>query len=195
MWLDLGGSRFELLRNHPPVMPGVSANAREAQTLTIYGGELYAGVWPWGAGWGFDRNRRDWRLAGRVFTHPKPTDATTHPYGKESTALDPVLKRWGQRVTRLIPHGESLWISTSAKGSDPYDPKFTFLDGDKWREYGAVYRYRQPGNLATPIEWKDGPTRLEFVFTSDRVAISQDGKQLGQVPLELGTAERIAKAR
>jgi hypothetical protein len=195
MLFEFDGSRFELLPKHPPVRPGVSANAREAQTLAVYGGDLYAGVWPWGEVWRFDRNHRDWRLAGRVFTHPKPTDATTHPYEKETTALDPVLNLWGQRVTSLVPHGDSLWIATSAKSSDPYDPKFTFLDGDKWQEYGAVYRYRQPGNLATPIEWKDEPTRFEFVFTSDRVAISQDGKQLGQVPLEPGAAARIAKSR
>jgi hypothetical protein len=84
-----------------------------------------------------------------------------------------------------------LWISTSAKSSAPYEPKFTFLDGNKWQEYGAIYRYREPGQLTVQTEWKDGATRFEFNFTTDRVTIKQDGKELGSIALEPDVAARI----
>lgn len=165
----------------PPVMKGVSGSAREAQTLAIYGGDVYAGVWPWGEVWRQSGVDAQWRFLGRLFTHPEPTDKTTHPYEEETKRLDPVLNRWGQRVTSLVPLGDSLYLSTSAKGPNPYEEKFTFLSGDKHLEYGAVYRYRKPGCLAVPMKWKEGPTTLEFQITPRRIEVRQDGELIGAV--------------
>jgi hypothetical protein len=179
---EFDGQAMRQLRGRPPVMPGVSTNAREAQTLAIYGGDLYVGVWPWGEVWRLDSTTETWRLLGRMFTHPEPTDATTHPYENETTALDPVLNRWGQRVTSMVPHGDSLYIATSAKSAAPYEEKFTFLANDKWREYGTVYRHRQPGAVSVPFDWKPNPTTFEFVWNAREIRILQDGKPLGAIP-------------
>lgn len=168
----------------PPVMPGVSHHAREAQTLTLYGGRLYVGVWPWGEVWRLDAGGQVWSLEGRMFTHPQPTAATTHPYENETTAIDPVLNRWGQRVTSMVPWGDSLYIATSAKASTPYEPKFRFLAGDKWREYGRVYRLRQPGTLAVLTRWKGGPTTFDIEFGPERLSVEQDGQSLGTLQLD-----------
>lgn len=176
---EFAGSELRRLTGWPPVMPGVSRNAREAQTLAIYGGDIYVGVWPWGEVWRQSGADQSWRFLGRMFTHPEPTDKTTHPYEEETKALDPVLNRWGQRVTSMVPLGDSLYISTSAKGPNPYEEKFTFLGGGKHLEYGAVYRYRKPGCLAVPIAWKNGPTTLEFKFTVRSIEVAQDGARLG----------------
>lgn len=176
---EFTGGELRQLAGWPPVMKGVSRNAREAQSLAIYGGDIYAGVWPWGEVWRQDGADQQWRLLGRTFTHPEPTDKTTHPYEEETKALDPVLNRWGQRVTSMVPLGDSLFISTSAKGPNPYDSKFTFLAGDKHLEYGAVYRHHKPGCLAVPMVWKNGPTTLEFNITAQSIGISQDGARLG----------------
>lgn len=173
------GPALRHLKGQPPVMEGVSRNAREAQTLAIYGGQLHVGVWPWGEVWRQDAWAGNWEFLGRLFTHPQPTDQWTHPYEPETTALDPVLNRWGQRVTSMVPMGDSLYISTSAKGPNPYEPKFTFLDNDKHLEYGAVHRYSSPGCLAVPIRWKNGATRLDFVFSRNRMEVQQDGASLG----------------
>jgi len=173
---EFNGAELRHLADQPPRMPHVSPRAREAQTLTIYGGDLYAGVWPWGEVWRLDRRENRWEFLGRMFTHPEPTDATVHPYEEETTRLDPVLNRWGQRVTSLTPLGDSLYISTSAKSSAPYAPKFTFLAGDKWKEYGAVYRFRKSGCLAAPFVWKTEPTTFEFAFDGARLTVSQDGE-------------------
>ncbi len=162
----------------PGVMPGVSTAAREAQTLAVYGGRLYVGVWPWAEVW--RRDRRAWHWLGRALTHPAPTDATTHPYERETQAIDPVLNRWGQRVTSLVPWGDSLYISTSAKASAPHEPKFEFLSPAQASEYGAVYRHRLPGNLAAPVVWKSSPSTWTFRLAPGELSIWQDGRQCGR---------------
>jgi hypothetical protein len=164
----------------PPVMPGVSKLAREAQTLTIYGGEIHAGVWPWAEVWRYAENAAAWTFMGRMFTHPELTDKTTHPYEEETKRLGAVLNHWGQRVTSLVPLGDALYISTSSKGGTPYEPKFAFLaDGDKWKEYGVVYRHRKPGTLVVPTVWTDGPTTFTLEVRDGRLQVTQDGKTLG----------------
>ena len=173
------GGQLKRLEGWPPVMQGVSSKARELQTLATYGGDIYAGVWPWGEVWRRDLSKKEWQFLGRVFTHPEPTDETTHPYENETKALDPVPNRWGQRVTSIVPLGDSLYIATSAKTPQPFEPKFGFLADKKQLEYGTVYRYRKPGCLAVPIIWKETPIELEFRITSNNIDVWQDGKLLG----------------
>ena len=184
------GDDLELLKGWPPVMPGVSTSAREAQSTAIYGGELYVGVWPWAEVWRYDRS--EWRLAKRVFTHPEITAATTHPYEKETAALGEVLNRWGQRISGLVPFGDALFIATSAKGTSPYEPRFSFLDGDKWKEYGAVYRLRRPGNLTVATGWRESATRFEIIVSDASITVLQDGEQIGSTDLPDGFADGLA---
>lgn len=165
--------------DQPPVMQGVSSNAREAQTLAIYGGELHVGVWPWGEVWRQNAWNNQWEFLGRLFTHPDPTDKWTHPYEPETKALDPVLNRWGQRITSMVPFEDSLIISTSAKGPNPYEEKFTFLGKGKHLEYGAVHKYTTPGCLSVPITWTGKPVRLDFLIRPNSIDVRQDGKRIG----------------
>lgn len=172
------GQELKHLPKWPPVMKGVSTSAREAQTLTIYCGDLYCGVWPWGEVWKYDGDSSGWNFQGRMFTHPQPTDETTHPYENETKQLGSVLNRWGQRVTSLVPLGDSLFISTSSKGGAAWEPKFDFLAGEKWKEYGAVYEYRQPGALVVRTNWTEGPTTFEFAIKDNKMRVLQDGQPL-----------------
>ncbi|MCS6860265.1 MAG: hypothetical protein NZT92_08095 [Abditibacteriales bacterium] len=183
------------LNDQPPPMPGVSTSARELQTLTIYRGDIYAGVWPWGEVWRYRPGSRRWEFVKRFFTHPEPTDATVHPYEKETAALDPVANLWGQRIASMVPLGDSLYISTSAKGTPAYDPKFKFLADDKWKEYGMVYRYRLPGHLSVPMEWKDRTTQLEFIIEKGWMRVRQDGKELGRASLNGAALPTLTKDR
>jgi uncharacterized lipoprotein YddW (UPF0748 family) len=172
--------QLQHLVDSPPVMPGVSSNARELQSLALFGGHLYAGVWPWGEVWRQKKPDAKWELLGRLFTHPEPTDRWTHPYEKETSELDPVLNRWGQRITSMVPVGDSLFISTSAKGPNPYEEKFTFLGENRHLEYGAVHRLTRPGCLTVPVRWSDAPTRFHFIFTQTSIQVQQDGETIGQ---------------
>lgn len=182
VWAYAGGA-LERLEGWPPRLPGVSPAAREAQTLAIYGGDLYAGVWPWGEVWRLDADRETWCLADRMFRHPQPSPATIHPYEKETARVDPVGNLWGQRITGLYPLGEWLYITTSSKGSGPWEEKFDFLTPRQRADYGAVHRARVPGVLTVPIDWTEGPTRLAIRIDTDRLSILQDGRLLGVVHL------------
>jgi len=176
------GQNLHHVPDWPPAIPGVRKQAREAQTLTIYGGDLYCGVWPWGEVWKTADPTAGWQFSGRMFTHPEPTDKTVHPYENETKQLGSVLNRWGQRVTSLIPLGDSLYISTSSKGGNAYEPKYKFLAGEKWKEYGSVYQFTQPGSLVVNTQWTNGPTNFQFKIHQGKLQILQDGKLLGTAP-------------
>lgn len=181
---EYDGASLRHLEGWPPRIKGVSADAREAQTMAIYGGDLYVGVWPWGELWRYDPNERRWISMGRLFTHPPVSDKVTHPYEAETVAAKgAVLNQWGQRITSMVPLGDSLMVSTSAKANDRWEPRFEFLADDKWKEYGRVVRLTVPGNLSAPIAWKDGPTELEFVITRDRMMILQDSTCLAETAI------------
>ncbi|MFM8580539.1 MAG: hypothetical protein ACKOFW_03440, partial [Planctomycetaceae bacterium] len=86
---SLEGETLRDLAGWPPVPPQVSGSSREAQTTTIYAGELFVGVWPWGELWQFHPDRREWTLARRLFSHPELSKDVLHPYDVEN-ASNPV---------------------------------------------------------------------------------------------------------
>jgi enamine deaminase RidA (YjgF/YER057c/UK114 family) len=168
------------LKDWPPVMARVSSNARECQTLGVYRGDLLAGVWPWAELWRRDRDAKKWDFAARMFTHPELTAETTHPYEAEADRFGLVRNHWGQRVTSMIPNGDSLLLSTSSKGTYEWDDRYDFLTEEQRREYGAVLRLRMPGNLAVQPAWKNGSTNLTFGFDGRKLTVTQDGRPLGE---------------
>lgn len=177
---EFNGEAVTQLAGQPPRMDGVSGSSREAQTLAIYGGEVYAGVWPWGELWRYQPDTKAWTFAGRMFEQPAPTDATTHPYENECAALGGVANLWGQRVTSLVPLGASLYVGTSAKGPWKWEPKYDFLDGDRWKEYGTVHRLTVPGHISAPTAWTGKPTQLRFILDSRGMRVVQEGRVIGE---------------
>jgi hypothetical protein len=146
------GKELKRLEGWPPRLPGVSSRAREAQTMAIYRGDLFVGVWPWAEVWRYNRDEDRWHSLGRMFTHPQVTDKNTHPYEAEADRFKLVTNHWGQRVTGMVPHGNGLVLSTSSKGTSPWFDKYDFLTEKQRREYGAVIRLTMPGNLSAQIK-------------------------------------------
>ncbi len=182
---ECDGERVTRIEGWPP-------RAREAQTTTIYGGELLVGVWPWGELWRYNPDSEQWLSMGRMFTHPETTNETTHPYETQCKDLGLVINQWGQRVTSLVPRGEFLMLSTSAKWPCEWKPEYTFVGDDKWKEYGAVYRLRTPGHLSAPMRWKPGETTLEFSISGNALSITQDGETLASATLDGKMASDLA---
>ncbi|MDG1895844.1 MAG: hypothetical protein P8J37_13135 [Fuerstiella sp.] len=172
------GSQISDMPGWPPILDGVSASAREAQTTVIYGGDVFVGVWPWGELWRYNPDSRRWAFTQRMFDHPELSDRITHPYDFENKNGD-VGNQWGQRVTSLVPGGANLFVSTSAKWPAEWAPQeFPFLAPDKWKSYGSVYKLTMPGHLSATTKWTEGPTTFEFVIDENELSISQDGKQI-----------------
>lgn len=181
---EFDGEQVKPMENFPPRMPGVVGYAREAQSTTLYRGDLYVGVWPWGEVWRYDRNASQWLFVGRTFTRPAPTEQVGHPFEAEIKAYNAehgtniVFNEWGQRVTSLAVVGDSLYIGTGNKGGIAPHPGFTFLTPEVLREYGQVLRLRMPGHLTGPVKWTQGPTRFRFLIRQGRLHLFQDGHEI-----------------
>jgi hypothetical protein len=192
---EYNGAKMTEQRGWPPVLPGVSGSAREAQTTMIYGGDLFVGVWPWAEVWRYNPNSCRWTFMRRMFDQPELSDKITHPYEVENKD-HPVNNLWGQRVTSLIPNGPDLFISTSSKGGDKWMPKaFPFLAPDKWKSYGKVCRVTMPGHLAAATKWTDGPTTIEFLIHGPKIMIQQDGKLIATTTLTGSLADQLATVK
>jgi len=185
------GQELKRLNGWPPRLPGVSPSAREAQTMAIYRGDLFVGVWPWAEVWRYRRHEDRWHSLGRMFTHPKTTDKMTHPYEAAAKKFGLVANHWGQRVTGMVASGPSLFLSTSSKGTSPWLDEYDFLTDQQRREYGAVIRLDMPGNLAAQIKWRDRPIKLEFVIESNRLVVRQDGAELAHANFRLDGADGL----
>lgn len=177
------GENLSELPNWPPTPDGVATAAREAQTTSIYGGELVVGVWPWGELWRMNPIRQKWTFARRMFDHPTPRPELIHPYDVENQH-NPVSNLWGQRITSLIPLRGDLFVSTSAKAPVPWDAAGNpFLAPDRWQSYGQVYRLRAAGHLSVPTDWTEGATTFELTLSPSEMAVDQDGVRIGWQPL------------
>lgn len=192
---EYDGQQIRDLAGWPPVMPGVSSSAREAQTTALYGGDLMVGVWPWGELWRYNTDSRQWIFVQRMFDHPEVTDRIVHPYDVENNK-HPVGNLWGQRVTSLVTNGPHLFVSTSSKSPFEFDATaFPFLSPEKWKSYGKIYRLRIPGHLSAPTRWTEGSTTLSCVLRGSEMVIEQDGKQLGHTRLTPQLAGQLSGAR
>lgn len=178
----------------PPLLEGVSSSAREAQTTAVCGGEMFVGVWPWGELWRYHPDKEAWKFQQRMFSHPELSTAIVHPYDEENQKHD-VSNLWGQRITSLVPIGDSLYVSTSAKAPAEWSPeRFPFLnEDDKWKSYGSVYRLKIPGHLGASTRWTSGASVFEFTISREQIVIKQDGEQIGAAALTGSTVERLKR--
>jgi len=181
---EYDGESLTERKNWPPPMPGVVGYAREAQSLGLYRGDLYTGVWPWAELWRFDRAAGKWFLVRRLFSRPTVTDKVGHPFEAEINAYNAannkknVFNDWGQRATSMAAVGDSLYIGTSNKGGLLRPPEYDFIDDATLAQYGLVHRLKLPGHLSCQTRWVDGPTTFQFVVANGRMSVSQDGDEL-----------------
>ncbi len=199
---EYDGKELRHMEGEPPVMPGVSDRAREAQTTCIYGGDLYVGVWPWAELWRYDAHGDTWCFVKRMFETPEITDEMVHPWDDKvadynNNHEDQIVGNlWGQRITGLNPMGDALYISLSAKGCNEREMRLEFLHDDEvWNQYRAVYRMRKPGCAVGAIAWTGKPTTLRFTVTEERISIEQDGQALASAPISAALAARVKEAQ
>lgn len=188
---DYDGRKITDQPGWPPVLPGVSGSAREAQTTVIYAGEPLVGVWPWGELWRYQPDQEAWSFVRRMFDHPELSDQIIHPYDVQNQGYS-VGNQWGQRVTSLVTSGPDLFVATSAKSPCEWDADlFPFLAPDKWKSYGTVYRLTISGHLGAPTTWTSGSTTFQLKLSGQRMSISQDGTQLAETRITGSLAEKL----
>lgn len=126
----------------PPSISGYPSGL-EAQSMAEYCGDLFVGYWPKGHVHRFDHKTGQWSLFKRFFD-PYAGEGLV-PY-LERPADDDVYNFYGQRISALVPLGDSLYVATSNKsiwyrGTD----SGSFLSAARREQYGAVYRIRRDG--------------------------------------------------
>jgi hypothetical protein len=177
----------------PLLLEGVTSSSREAQTTAICGGELFAGIWPWGEVWRYNPDADRWRFQQRMFSHPELSKDIVHPYDVENLGHE-VSNLWGQRITSLVTSRDSLFVSTSAKYPCEWSADtFPFLADDKWKSYGSVYRMKIPGHLGAKADWTPGATVFEFTVSGREMTISQDGKLIGSTTISGALAKKLER--
>ncbi|MAT14338.1 MAG: hypothetical protein CMJ46_03615 [Planctomyces sp.] len=87
-------------------------------------------------------------------------------------------------MTSLIAMHDAFYISTSSKSGFAYDPKFDFLSGERLKDYGRVYRMKQPGHLSVPTSWKSGSQKFVFELDDAGMRIFRDGELLAEQALD-----------
>jgi hypothetical protein len=128
-----------------------SYNLAEAQSLSIYCGNLYVGYWPWGELYKYDGT--NWNLATRLFSAPEKSnspDLVNYPYfyralDGESAAF------YGERISGMIPYGQSLIVSTSNLSSWGKSIGEGFISEQLAHEYGLIYTLTQEGCLTAKV--------------------------------------------
>ena len=121
----------------------------EVQSIAVYCGDLYIGYYPDGYVWRYDRDMDEWIRFTRLFSHPEPQKDFI-PY--TSRKPDGVPRQFfGQRVSALVPYGDSLYAFTSHLGGSSSAALWAagagrnFLTDSQISEYGAVWRIHRSG--------------------------------------------------
>lgn len=184
MLFEYDGESLTLREGWPPRLPGASPGAREAQTATIWGGELLVGVWPWGELWRHNPDCGQWFSMGRMFSSPQVHETPAHPWENECREAGLIINAWGQRVASLIPYGDSLLVSTSSKGPMKVEQRPAFISDEALAEYGAVTRLHTAGCVSAPVRWAGEAIELEFLITEQEMVIRQGGVTLASTALD-----------
>jgi hypothetical protein len=166
----------------PPIpVPNNARDAeREVQTLTLFGGQLYAGVWPWGELWRLDLDALQWHFVARMFQIPEMSPDVVSPYQVEMQETVDVYNYWGQRLVSMVSYGDGLYIATMNKFAGSYDlDRDSFLSTESLEQYGQVYRISGPLQITAPISWRQ-LTTFRFRITPEKLEMYQDGVLLAQ---------------
>lgn len=172
-----------------PVVPGSNEGHLEAQTLTVHGGELYVGVWSWGAVWKLNETTKQWQFLGRLFDNRMgPAASRNEPYRNEMIASYPALWKnaWGQRIANLTNFGDGLVVTTFNKSGEWREPKKPeFMPDRVLNQYGAVTLLRGVPQVSCQIKWRK-TTRFHFtVHRTGKLTVLQDGQELCSAEVDL----------
>jgi len=123
------------------IPPEFAGQRKEAQSMAIYGGDLFVGYWPDGVILRYDHKQKQWSRFTRLFDFPaEGVNIRDYRYNSSHSAF------YGQRVAALVPFEDVLYAVTSNLNGwhDDIVPS-PLLSEEQIRQYGAVYKIYRPG--------------------------------------------------
>ncbi|MBA3069137.1 MAG: hypothetical protein FP825_11720 [Hyphomonas sp.] len=176
---------------------------REAQSLNLYAGRVWVGMYPWGFLWEGDASLENW-IRHRLFTWPEVDSGEPAPFHNELdrryAAMTPEERAvkgawalpsfWGQRIHSVALSGDenAVLYGLGNMPGLPYDPERDASFGTKedFKDYGSVRGLRAPNTLIKYIPWpKNGVLDLDFAVSGNRMTLSFEGKTLETVEAHL----------
>ncbi|MCG6121921.1 MAG: hypothetical protein MEP57_04340 [Microvirga sp.] len=169
-----------------PVIPEIGAQAcsephgREAQSLSIWGGEVAVGMWPWGEVW-TGRPGRDWTMAARVFQHPEqPCGAV--PFAKLLEDEGEVYNALGQRIFGFANWANGLAVSTYLKHPSLSD-HLDLLPGVAQEEYGRVLLLERDYEITCDINL-ESDMNFRFKIYKEKMSIYSNDEEVCSRPID-----------
>jgi len=176
------------------IKPYMNSNSRELQTLAIYGGRLFVGIWPWSELWSCSKDSCD--LVTRIIKHPVQDKFQVHPYEKEALKQGLVYNTFGQRITSLIPDRQHLLISTGTKSHGINLLRDNNTIDDKLKsDYGAIYSLYLPGTISVPILMNNNKKQISIKIRISKniVEIIQDDVILDSMKINNSLVKKLHK--
>jgi hypothetical protein len=184
-----GEGSYRAMTPNVSVPDGFPENHREAQSLQLYAGYMYTGIWPNAELHQYDFDDDSWVYLRRLFSHPDvPGPSGDEPYVDTITNLElPVVyNAFGQRLNDLEIVDEYMYIALSNKAGAAYDESWGFLTPEQLAEYGSVVRYQKDYNLACQFHWpEDGETAIRVTLADSDLTIYQDSAELCSLSVDL----------
>lgn len=174
--LKYGPDELATVQNSPPLVEGEWRSGttyyREAQSLSIYGGDLYVGMYPWGRVFRLDRDTSQWGYY-RAFEHPQNT-AGKFPYADTYPKAE-----WAQRITYLTPYRGSLAAGMGSMRVNPQQSENSVsIPVEAFKDYGRVELLTVAASAMGQLKWTDEVVNLEFVAEVHGLHIYQDGEEI-----------------
>jgi hypothetical protein len=165
---------------------------REAQSLALYAGRVYVGMFPWAQLFS-SRDLRTWDVT-RLAQAPDIDDDAGWPYrrrleerirpmiaagGLQKGAPRAMPSFWAQRITAIVPTQDGIVAAVGNRSGGAYDPegRDSVMARADIDQYGRVFRIRAPASIMMPFDWPaHGKVSMRFEITADGLAMSIDGK-------------------
>lgn len=163
----------------PAVSTDAAVRRDEVQSLVPFGGDVLAGVWPWGEIYR-GHPARGWAPFIQAFNQDaRPPDAG-HPH--DDLGVGNCL---GQRIFQILPWGRGFVYSTTLKNNDvECVDAIARLPAARQAEYGRVVFVERSNALSCNLVWTPGAATLTFGVTEDqRMVVHQGGRELCSAPL------------
>ncbi len=172
-----------------PGAPEVPKRGNELQSLALYGGDLYAGLWPFGRLWKYNYHSNSWSLVDRFFTAPPVFSGRVgfEPYADDVLARDLAIENnaWGQRILSLTPFMDSLYVSTCNKRGEYLNAaEDQFIESEVLEEYGLVWQIKNGYNMTCPFEWPQEELELTISVKEDALEVYSGVTLLCSLPID-----------
>lgn len=183
--------RLSPMRPAIPAKRGTSNALREAQSLAFLGGQVVAGVWPWGEVW---RGLPDgtWNILLRAFSLPAYSKERTPYYTRVVSADKKMMPNsLGQRIFNMANYGSGLVFTTAGKQQE-LNQAYSLLTAQEKEEYGNVVYLEGDDEINCELEVRVD-SRLKLSVQNGRLSIFQDGLKKCETVLSEDGVRKLTK--